>query len=129
MEAVHGACVRAGVRAVQHAIGVAVWRLQYPEMAPATASSVSAGRMAVRALLNAATPTGSESTPEPTMDLTRFAVLADRPALALVLRRRRSSNQRRRPQHRARRGEARRLGAHLQRSDAAEGEETEQTAH
>ena len=51
------------------------------DMAPATASSVSAGRMAVRALLNAATPTGSESTPEPTMDLTRFAVLADSPAL------------------------------------------------
>ena len=50
-------------------------------MAPATASSVSAGRIAVRALLNAATPTGSESTPEPTMDLTRFAVDAERPAL------------------------------------------------
>ena len=50
-------------------------------MAPATASSVRAGRMAVRALLKAATPTGSESTPEPTMDLTRFAVDAVRPAL------------------------------------------------
>ena len=37
--------------------------------------------MAVRALLKAATPTGSESTPEPTMDLTRFAVDAVRPAL------------------------------------------------
>ena len=48
--------------------------------------------------------------------------------LALVLHRRRRSNQRRRPQHRARSGEPR-LGVHLQRSDAAESEHTEETAH
>ena len=50
-------------------------------MAPATVRSTIAGKMAVRALLKAATPTGSESTPDPTMDLTRLAVDEERPAL------------------------------------------------
>jgi hypothetical protein len=48
--------------------------------------------------------------------------------LAFVLCRRSSSDQRRRPQHRARSGQPR-VGMHLQRSDAAESEHADQTAH
>lgn len=53
---------------------------QYPETAPAMDISTIAGTIATRELLKAATPTGNESTPEPTMDLTRLAVEAGRPA-------------------------------------------------
>ena len=41
---------------------------------PATERRASAGTRAAREELKAARPTGSESTPEPTMDLTRLAV-------------------------------------------------------